>query len=276
MIKRLMLAGALAAAFITSNPSAAQTTLTGVTEYVHIVDLHARVAGVVAEVKVTEGDVVEAGQVLIKLDDSVQQSRLNIANAVADAEGQRAKARADVALAGSRLERIRRAAARGGAPQWEVREAQHALSISRSELKTANETAKGNVARRDLEQTILREHSINAPFAGSILEVDAERGGLARGEEPLVVMADRTRMRLVIFLPVELVGEVEAAAAKGVLAADLGAPVNQETPLTLEAIDPRIEPSSGTMRAVFQFDNTALNSPSGVEATVLLPDANDG
>ena len=276
MIRKLFYAALLAAASAAGAPAMAQSPLVGVTEYVHIVDLHARVAGVVKEVLVKEGDNVTEDQALIQLDDSVQRSRLDIASAVAAAEGQRAKARADVALAGSRLERIKRAAARGGARQWEVREAQHALSIARSELRTANETAKGNAARKTLEETILTEHAIRAPFAGTVLEVDAERGGLARGEQPLVVIADRSKMRLVIFLPVDMVGEVEAAAASGALSAELGAPVNAETPLELEAIDPRIEPSSGTMRTVFQFDNATLKTPSGVEAVLLLPDGNDG
>lgn len=253
-------------------PAAAETRLTGVTDYVHLVDLHAQVAGVVDRVLVKEGEDVAADQVLIELEDSVQRARLAVADAVADAEGLRAKARAEVQLASSRLERIKRAATRGGAPKWEVREAQHALTIARSELTAANEAAKGNTARRDLEKAALDEHAIKAPFAGTVLEVAAERGGLARGDEALVVVADRTKMKVVIFLPVDLVADVGAASDRGDLTAYLAAPIDQDVPLTLEAIDPRIEPSSGTMRAVFHFDNAALGSPSGVEATVTVPD----
>lgn len=254
-----------------ASPAAGQTPIAGVTDYVHLVELHAGVAGVVGKVVVQEGDDVAAGQPLIELEDAVQRARLAVANAVAEAEGQRAKARAEVRLASSRLERIKRAAARGGAPKWEVREAQHAVTIARSELSAANEAAKGNAARRDLEKTILQEHVITAPFDGTVLEIDAERGRVARGDKPLVVIADRSKMKLVVFLPVELVEEVRAAAAAGELKAYLGVPVDQETPLALHAIDPRIEPSSGTMRAVFHFDNATLASPSGVEATLDLP-----
>ena len=101
--------------------------------------------------------------------------------------------------------------------------------------------------------------------------MDAERGRVARGEEPLVVVADRSKMKIVVFLPVDLAATVREAAAAGALTAYLGAPVDQEAPLTLAAIDPRIEPSSGTMRTVFHFDNAGLDAPSGVEATITVP-----
>lgn len=268
---RILLVVALCSG-LAAAPAMAQTQLSGVTDYVHLVDLHARVAGVVDRVLVKEGDDVAADQVLIELENSVQQARLAVADAVADAEGLRAKARAEVQLASSRLARIKRAASRGGAPKWEVREAQHALTIARSELTAANEAAKGNAARRSLEKAALDEHAIKSPFAGTVLEVEAERGGLARGEDALIVVADRSAMKVVIFLPLDLVADVEAASARGAITAYLAAPVDQDVPLTLQAIDPRIEPSSGTMRAVFHFDNVALGSPSGVEATVTVPD----
>ncbi|MFN7634552.1 MAG: biotin/lipoyl-binding protein, partial [Acetobacteraceae bacterium] len=44
--------------------------------------------GVVREVVVAEGDLVRAGDVLLRLDDAVQEARIGLARAAAEAEGE--------------------------------------------------------------------------------------------------------------------------------------------------------------------------------------------
>lgn len=264
----LFLFGTLAGA----TAAQAEGALKGVTAYVRVVELNARIAGIVDRIAVSEGDEVDEGGVLLELDASLQRSRVAIAEAAANANGAVAKAEAQVRLASSRLNRIKRAAARGGAPKWEVREAEHAAAVARGELSVVRELRIAAEARLALEREALKQHYLKAPFNGLVLELDADRGQLAKGDEPLIVFADPTEMEIVIFLPVDQASDVRAAASQGRLTAELGAPVNQETPIRLLAIDSRIEPSSGTMRAVFRFDNAALGSPSGVSATISIQD----
>ncbi|MGB9870165.1 MAG: HlyD family secretion protein [Anaerolineae bacterium] len=140
-----------------SRPATGALTASGFIE-AEEVSVAAEVGGRIAEVLVAEGDAVEAGQVLIRLDDRIARAQVAVAQAgVEVAQAQLARARA-----GARPEEIRRArallaqaeAARDGAYQaWQDA---RALLANPQELnaRIAQAEAQVNVTRANLDQAV--------------------------------------------------------------------------------------------------------------------------
>jgi multidrug resistance efflux pump len=138
-------------------PAAGEITASGFIEAEEVA-IAAEVGGRIAEVLVAEGDVVEAGQVLIRLDDRIAQAQVALAQAgVEVAQAQLARARA-----GARPEEIRRArallaqaeAARDGAYQaWQDA---RALLMNPQDLnaRIVQAEAHVNAARATLDQAV--------------------------------------------------------------------------------------------------------------------------
>ncbi|MDH3666250.1 MAG: efflux RND transporter periplasmic adaptor subunit [Paracoccaceae bacterium] len=258
---------ALAASMVLT-PAAHAQEIVGVSEFARLVDLHAKVSAAVSDVVVAEGAAVLEGDTLIRLDDRLQRARFQVAETAANALGPIARAEAQLRVAKDRHARLKRAAARGGAPKWEVAEAEGAVAIAEATLRAAMEEVESNRARRDLEAVALLDFTITAPFDGIILETNAEIGALPSSEDPLAVVADPSEMRVSVFVPVE---RVTGLSPGDRFPARIGMPFNREIEVTLESIDPRVEPSSRTLRVVFHYENDVA-SPAGLEIAILLPD----
>jgi len=98
-------------------------------------DLAFNVAGRIEAMLVEEGDRVEAGQLLARLEDDIYQAEVDAAKARVGAQ----RAMLDRLLAGSRPEEIRKARA-------DVKAIEAALADARSNLKRTEELAKKNFA----------------------------------------------------------------------------------------------------------------------------------
>ncbi|MGQ9522097.1 MAG: HlyD family secretion protein [Anaerolineae bacterium] len=138
-------------------PTSGEITASGFIEAEEVA-IAAEVGGHIAEVLVAEGDMVEAGQVLIRLDDRIAQAQVALAQAGMEvARAQRARARP-----GARPEEIRRArallaqaeAARDGAYQaWQDARAMLANPQDLN-ARVAQAEAQENAARAALDQAV--------------------------------------------------------------------------------------------------------------------------
>jgi multidrug efflux pump subunit AcrA (membrane-fusion protein) len=110
----------------------------------------------IQQVLVDEGDFVQTGQLLVKLDDAVLQAQLVQAQAaVAEAEANLAKLRA-----GNRLEEIERAEEQVRMAQAEVKQAESDLELARKRVeRNQNLEADGAIARDRHDEIINEERS---------------------------------------------------------------------------------------------------------------------
>lgn len=138
-------------------PTSGEITASGFIEAEEVA-IAAEVGGRIAEVLVAEGDMVEAGQVLIRLDDRIAQAQV----ALAQAGGEVARAQLARARAGARPEEIRRArallaqaeAARDGAYQaWQDARAMLANPQDLN-ARIAQAEAQVNATRAALNQAV--------------------------------------------------------------------------------------------------------------------------
>jgi membrane fusion protein (multidrug efflux system) len=250
-----------------ASPSRAEDAV-GVSEFEHLVELYAKVSGVISDVPVETGAVVKQGDVLVRLDDRLQRARFQAAEVAAKAVGPVLRAEAQLKIARERHARLLRSASRGGAPKWEVTEAEGAVIVAEANLRAAQEEVEAKRARRDFEAVALLDFVVSAPFDGIIVETDAEKGALARSDRPLAVLADPSEMTVSVFMPVEL---AIGMAPGDSLPAYIGPPFDRQIEVVLKSIEPRIEPSSRTMRVLFDYQNV-FNGPAGLEIRISLPD----
>ena len=184
----------------------------------HLTFLSARVAGQIADVRVTENQRVRAGDVLVRLDTAdfearVAQARADVdaarnsvthAHAAADAAAaQEIAAAVELRHAEQELERARGLFARGVASQTALDAAQAARDAAEAERAAARERERaeravvGNEApvrqaeARLREAELALEHAVvTAPFDGTVGRRSAEVGSIVSPGQPLVAVLE--------------------------------------------------------------------------------------
>ncbi|MEL7464521.1 MAG: efflux RND transporter periplasmic adaptor subunit [Pseudomonadota bacterium] len=265
-MRRAAIRIALAAGAVFAATQAIAQEVSGVLEPVRSVELRPVIDAAIAEVLVEEGDLVKAGAPLVRFDESVQRARVAAA-AATPADARIARAGVSVESAQSTFERVDRAASRGGAPKWEVAQAQFLLREAQADLRLAEDLKTADEARRALEEALLGQFAVAAPFDGLVTEVTATVGETAARSEPLLVLEDFSTLEAVVFAPV---ADRASLRQGGRYVARLGPPLDLEVEATLRFVEPRIDPASQTVKAIFVIDNAGQNAPAGVDLLVDL------
>ncbi len=184
-----------------------------------------RIPGLLAEVRVREGDRVEAGQVLAMLDSRPLQAEIARAEAaIAQADDQVRLAAAQLAQSQTecdyartqlgRLQSLRQrqfvsadqfdsASTRAASCGSVINAAQAAVEAARSAAKVAEAGRK----RLDVD---LADSTIRAPFSGYILYRLAEQGEVIAAGAPLFTLVSDSEIYLTVFLPAEVAGQLAA------------------------------------------------------------------
>lgn len=194
------------------------------------VEVKPRASGEVLEVLITEGDHVEAGQVLIRLDPAdaergVRSAEVALSRAlaeltqvrasmlVAQAEAARARDQADTRSRGAELGLISAEEQRSAATSAEV--AQANLTLRQAQIRSAQ--AQVETARLVVDEANRRlaEIEIRAPVSGTVLLVGVERGSIVSsgitsvsGGTAMLTIADLSDLRVVGALDEAQVGRV--------------------------------------------------------------------
>jgi len=192
-------------------------------------------AGLLVEMLADEGDRVEAGQVLARLDGSVLEAELTAARAMESA------ARAQLVYAMLELERYEGmgdAAAETERDQWR----------SEVSIRTANEAQRNAEALR-LEQ-LLAQGELKAPFAGVLVKRGLTLGGYATPGAMVFEIVDLDRREIRIELPQALA----VGLAVGTQVEILGSGMNMAA--TLDAILPSAASSARTFTGLIFLGKT--------------------
>jgi HlyD family secretion protein len=196
--------------------------------------------GRVSQLLVQEGDTVEAGALLARVDDGLERSSRDAqasqvevakqqAGAVkAGARGEEVRslqarvdaARATEALLQKQVERERTLVAKGAIAQASLddregqlarasgeREAlEHNLKLlrqgaRREDVSVADARAQAAAAVLEMNDARLVRHELRAPIRGSVLDVNFEQGEVVAAAAPVVTLADPKRPYVDVFVP---------------------------------------------------------------------------
>ncbi len=145
-------------------------------ESIDTVSARARIAGTIGELRVDEGDAVEAGDVLAVVINDQLAPQIGSANAAATAlQAQLDQARVD-------LERAQDLFQRGIFPQARLDEAQTQVDVLLNQLASAQRS-------RDVLVQQAREGDVLAPTSGRVLAVEVTAGSVVLGGEPVAMIA---------------------------------------------------------------------------------------
>ena len=196
--------------------------------------------GRIAQVLVTSGDRVEAGQMLVQLDDAAESIALERARLLLD------DARA-------RVDRVARLRGSGTTTDVQIREAELALRQAELGLRQA--------------EFDLAQRRVIAPIGGWIGILNAEVGAQVGPAVDLMQIDDRSALLVDFRLPERLVGRL--APGDTVQAQTLAAGF-AETEGRISAIDNRVDPASRTLRVQARLDNADDRLRAGMAFSIRI------
>lgn len=224
---------------IIAQPVVLSESFTGRVEAAETVELRARVSGYIQEVAFKEGELVEQGDLLFLIDQRPYQARVGAAQA------DLAQAKSQLAQAGSEAERARVLLGRQAISQEVHDQRQSALNNARAMVDAAE--AALDTAELDLEYT-----HITAPVSGRAGRAMVTRGNLANADQSLLTT-------LVTIDPIHVYFDADDQAAyashtllsseeSNSLKIELGGDAARQFTGTLDFIDNRLNPNTGTLQ----------------------------
>ncbi len=210
------------------------------------VDVAAETGGVVKEIAFSANQHVEAGAVLVQIDDAIEQANLIAANAAVTRDQQA-------------LDRAQQLTKRGIASAADLETAQASLDASRSQLESL--------------QATLDQKSIKAPFAGTIGIPKIDVGQYLTAGTAVATLQDLDTMKVDFTVPEQRLPEIEIGQpVKLGLSADVMPYAGKIT-----GIDPKIDPSSRLVAVQAEVDNSdgRLRPGQFAHVRVVLPSEED-
>jgi RND family efflux transporter MFP subunit len=231
----------------------------GFTEPYRTVDLSSDETGTIAAIKVEQGEAVQQGDLIAKLDDSVQTLQLELAQHLAKSESALHATEKAYEKRIAIHARIQKLIKTQNASESELIRAEMELSIAKSKLLSAKE----DLATREIEArraaAQLERRSIRAPFTGIIDTVHRREGEFIsplRPEVVTIVQLDRLFATFNVpssqYSQLKVGQEIEVQIDGG-----------QKVTATVHRIGVQTDAQSGTVEVKLIIDNPNLEIRSG-------------
>ncbi len=217
------------------------------------VDVATKIAGRLAELGPREGDWVESGSVVGRLDADDLRAQLRAAEAQV-VQAQKAvdetragvrKSKADATLAGKTLKRSEELVGRGfisrnklDSDQTGMEGAMAGMAQASSRVAEAEAAVATAQARVDSLRATLNDTSLKAPISGRVLYRLAEAGEVLAAGGKALTLVDLSDMYMTVYLPTDKAGQVALGAEARIL---LDALAEQAIPATVSFVAPKAQ-----------------------------------
>jgi len=203
-------------------------------------DIITRLTGIIEELTVEEGDFVEKGQLLAKVDARRYQLALD-------------KAEAELAGIDQELKRLSLMA-----------EKQLVSAQASDKLKYQHRAA---IAARELAALDLKDSQIVAPISGYISHRFIKTGHFTQGYQKLFHIVDQSSLQAVVYLPEHQLSNVQLEQ-KALL--QFSARQGKQFIAQVRSISPVIDSRSGTFKVILSLDNEDMQLKPGMFAQIAL------
>lgn len=246
--------------------SAASSVITGFTAPLRNVVLGSTCTGRIEAILVDEGARVETGATVVRLDGDVQRHRFELADAQARSE-------LEVELALLRLEQARTARDHlqtvgvGAASTYELTTAR--IEVALAEVDVARARFRQEQAAREaaLQQSLLDEYEIRAPFAGFVVEHLRQPGETVEDREGIVRLVQLDPLVVTVDCPLELVPAIQIGGVAEVMPDGPGAMPRRGT---IVYVSPVADAASQTLKVKLHVANADTGWRAGMRVLVSL------
>lgn len=234
--------------------------LPGIAHPLQVAEISAAADGPLWKLFVAEGDAVASNTVMGLIDNRVALASVMAAQSTADRQAMMEAAKAKVSLADQYLNRIQQAASKKAASGLEVDEAGSRLAEAKAALQEGLESQRDAIARLEIEKARLDTHEIRAPFQGTVIKIYPHLGETVSRGAPIVKIADVTRLRADLYVPLSRAASIRVGEATQLLAELPGQPLLNAK---VVFIAPLIDAATQTIRVVVEIENPDKQLPAG-------------
>lgn len=160
----------------------------GVVEAVRNTVISAQISGAIVQLPVKAGDVVKAGQLLVRMDARAAQQEFTASKAQVDA------AKANLAVAEKDYERQKLLFEKNYISQAQ-------LDRALAQFKSASAQANAQIAQAGAIQTQSGFYTINAPYNGIVSEMPSAVGEMVMPGKPIMTVYDPKDLRVIVTVP---------------------------------------------------------------------------
>lgn len=233
------------------------------------VKLGSATTGVVAEMSVRRGDLLEVGQQVARLNSSVEEASVRLAETDADA-GEAIGAqrqRLDVALGA--LERSRALLESGSVTRTRIEELEAAVEITRLDL--AAEQRKAELAAQELlrQRAMLNRLTIKSPIRGVVTSVDTQVGEFVRQDTIVATIVETDPLLVDAYLPTDLWVSTKVGAA---VAVEIERPEQMRLTGRIIVVNSVFDTASDTFGVRVELPNPGNAIPGGQRCRLDLGD----
>ncbi len=256
--------GLAAPAFAVAQPLA-ERRFDCVIEPEQVVKLASQATGLITRLDADRGDRVRRGQVLGTLSDEVERANLALARA-------RATNDHDIAAGQARLAYLQRKYGRASQLATGNLVSRNTSEEAEAEMKVAENQLRLSVLNREVAQlevaqaeALLRQRALVSPIDGVVMERLLRPGEFRHDQSPVFTLAQTDPLRVEVFLPAALHGQVRAGMV---------GEVTPEVPLagtlhaTVVVVDPVMDAASGTFGVRMRLGNADQAVPAGIRCAV--------
>ena len=233
-----------------------------------IVKVSSAVPGLLETVTVDRGDIVKKGQPLATLESSAEKAAMDVLRA-------RATMESAIKTGQARLELSTRSLSRNEGMFQKALIAAEKMDEIETTRRLAELTLLAATDNRRLAELELRRataeltrRTITSPINGVVVERLLAPGEFARDEQPVLKMVQLDPLRVEVFAPVALLGNISVGQPAEVV---LQAPVNGTYTARVTVVDRVVDAASGLFGVRLELPNRDYRVPAGLKCKIHLP-----
>ncbi len=228
-----------------------------------VVDIGAAAKGIVDTIRAERTHRVEAGQVLLSLDSTVEKLVLKKAMAMAAFDGDILLNQAQLSFAQRAEERIRNIEA---VPSHDKDQAKTEIEINRYQLKKVQENRQLATLEMEQAEAALARRSVVSPISGVVVERYVSEGEYVNGQ-PVMKVARIDPLSVEVIVPAATFGKIRPGMTAQVQP-ELDIYPSKLAVVTL--VDRVIDAASNTYGIRLELPNPDLTLPGGLKCRVVF------